>query len=133
MRVVEPLNVIKHVGLGFFFRRIDSSPYSLRLEGREEARHRRVVPDFASSAHPARNTLLSEQALELLAGVLAVIRVMQHFSGLAATPERHRQRVCYELRLHLLMLRPANRAAREQVDDGGKVQPTLLRSKGARM
>src|SRR6185503_19381370 len=44
---------------------------------------------------------------------------------LAAPPDRHDQRVGNELSRHAGAHRPADDAAREEVDDGGHVEPAL--------
>ena len=49
--------------------------------------------------------MIGHQSLELLTGVLAAaIRVMQQRIGLAASPDRHQQRVGHELRCHLAFI-----------------------------
>ena len=98
----------------------------LGLQRREEALHRRVVPDVAGSAHRAGDAVVGHQPLELLAGVLAaLIRVVQQGIRLAASPDRHDQRVGDELRRHAGAHRPADHPAREQIDDGGHIEPAL--------
>jgi hypothetical protein len=69
-RVVTSFDVVEHIGsclvsgpVGFAFR-----PFG--LERREEALHRRVVPDITGTAHAADDAVVGHQTLELLAGVL---------------------------------------------------------------
>ena len=72
--------------------------------------------------------MVSHQALELLAGVLAaLIGMMQQAVGLAAAPDRHDEGVGDELGGHASTHRPADHTAREQVDDGRNIEPTLSR------
>jgi hypothetical protein len=76
--IVEALDVVEHVGLSLIARSIYLSCSSFGLERREEAFHRRIVPDVARPAHRAGDAVIGHQALELLAGVLtAAIGVMQ--------------------------------------------------------
>ena len=77
--VVETLDVVKDVCLGFFASFVDPSAVDpFNLKGREKALHGRVVPDLSSAAHAAGDTLLHEQSLELVTGVLAALeRVVQ--------------------------------------------------------
>src|SRR5690606_35292180 len=81
--VVEPLDVVEHVGPSLVPGPIHLSIRAFGLERLEEALHRRVVPAIAGSAHAASNPHLVEQALELVAGVLAAaIGMVQHRLGL---------------------------------------------------
>src|SRR5690606_34354646 len=98
------------------------------LQAREEALHRRVVPDVAGSAHAAGDPLIPQQPLELLAGVLtALVGVMQQLLRPAAPPDRHDQRICDQLRGHLATHRPADDTPREQIQYHRKIQPALAR------
>ena len=95
---------------------------ALGLQRREEALHRCVVPHVARSAHRADDAVVGHQPLELFAGVLAAaIGVMQQRIRLAPPPDRHHQSVGDELRRHPGAHRPADDAAREQIDDGSHV------------
>ncbi len=99
---------------------------ALGLQRREEALHRRVVPDVAGSAHAADDAAVGHQSLELLAGVLAaLIGVVQQLVGLAASPDRHQQCIRDQLRGHAGAHRPADHAAREQIDHGRHIEPAL--------
>jgi hypothetical protein len=78
--------------------------------------------------HRANDTVICHQPLELLAGVLAAtIGVMQQRIGLAASPDRHRQRVTDELSCHRSAHRPADDTPREEIDDGRHIEPALCR------
>ena len=100
------------------------------LHRREEAIHRRVAlrwlstddvhrrnfgllrPDIARPAHRAGDAIISHQSLELLTRILAaLVRVMQQGVGLAASPDRHDQRIGDELRRHRIAHRPADDTA----------------------
>ena len=70
-RVVEALDVVEHICSGLVPDEIDFALGALGFQRREEALHRRVVPDIAGSAHAANDAAVGHQALELLAGVLA--------------------------------------------------------------
>ena len=69
-RIVEPLDVVEHIRPGLVPGAIDFAGGAFGLQRREEALHRRVVPDIAGSAHAANDAAVGHQLLELLAGVL---------------------------------------------------------------
>ena len=70
--------------------------------------------------------MIGHQPLELLAGVLAAaIGMMQQRVRFAPSPDRHHQGVGDELRRHRCVHRPTDHPAREQIDDGGHIEPTL--------
>ncbi len=72
--------------------------------------------------------MVSEQPLELLAGVLAAaIGVMQQRIRFASTPDRHHQGIGDELGCHLCAHRPTDDASREQIDHRSDVEPTFRR------
>ena len=65
-RVVEALDVIEHIGPGFFPCPVDLAAEPFGLHRREEALHRGVVPAFTTPAHAAGDALCLEQLLEEL-------------------------------------------------------------------
>ena len=67
-RVAEPLDVVEYVGPDFVACAVCLSCHTLGLQGAEEALHRGVVPDLASTTHAALNTLRSEKLLEVRVG-----------------------------------------------------------------
>ena len=80
--VVEPLDVIKDICPGSVPGLVPGAKHSFNLQSREEALHRRIVPALSASAHAAGNSLISQQALEVLTGVLGVFnRSSQHCVG----------------------------------------------------
>ena len=56
-RVVEPLDVVEYVRAGLFPSSVDLAAVPLRLQAREEALHRRVVPALPAPAHAAGDAL----------------------------------------------------------------------------
>ena len=74
-RVVEAFDVVEHVRPGIVSRPVELARDALGFQRREEALHRRIVPDVARSAHRAGDTVLSQQFLEVLAGILAALFV----------------------------------------------------------
>ena len=68
--IVEPLDVIEHIGFRLLPGPIVGTVSALDFERREKALHRRVVPAVTTAAHAAGHAMLLEQPLELLAGVL---------------------------------------------------------------
>ena len=112
--IVEALDVVEHVGSGFVTRAIGFARRALGLERGEEALHRRVVPHVARPAHAADHAMIDQQALELLAGVLAaLVGMMQQGVRFAATPDRHDQGIGDKLCRHARAHRPADDATRE--------------------
>jgi hypothetical protein len=72
------------------------------------------------------NAVISHQPLKLLASVLAAtIGMTQQRVGLAPSPDRHHQSIGDELRRHRCVHRPADHPAREEIDDGRHIEPTL--------
>ena len=127
-RVVESLDVIEHVGSGGIARLVYLAADPFRLHRREEALHRSIVPDVAGSAHRTVDAMVRHQGAELLTRILAaLIRVVQQGIGLATPPDRHDERIRDELRGHLRLHRPADNAAREQVDHCRNVKPAFGR------
>ena len=56
-QIVEPFDVIEHVGPGLVARSVDLVGGALGLERGEEAFHRRVVPDIAAERERARDAV----------------------------------------------------------------------------
>jgi len=76
--VVEAFNVVEDVGSGLVAGARAFLSDALRLERREEAFHRRVIPDIPGSAHRADDAVVSRRPLELIAGVsAALVRMMR--------------------------------------------------------
>ena len=84
-RVVEPLDVVEHVGPSFFSRAVDAARATLGLQRREEIFHCCVVPALAAAAHAACDVLALKQLLEVVAGVLAAL-VRNRAVGRTAAP-----------------------------------------------
>ncbi len=57
----------------------------------------------------------------------ALIRVMQQSIRLASAPDCHDERIRDELSRHASLHRPTYDTAREQIDDGGDIEPPLGR------
>jgi len=125
-RIVEALDVVEHLGLGMIARAVGFAGDPLGLQRGEEALHRGIVPDVSRSAHRTGDAIVGHQALELFAGVLAaLVGMVQQGIGLAAPPDRHDQGVGDELGRHGVAHRPADDAARVQVDHGRNIQPAF--------
>src|SRR5260370_41428363 len=54
-RIVEPLDVVEHICSGLVPGAVGFALDALGLQRREEAFHRRIVPNIAGSAHAANN------------------------------------------------------------------------------
>lgn len=128
LRIVEPLDVVEDVRSGFLPGSVTPAVAALGLEGREEAFHRRVIPDVAGAAHAAADAQAGQQSLKVFARVLtALIRVMQQCLDRAASCHGHQQRLDSELTGHHGLHRPADHAAREQVEHDRHIKPSLER------
>jgi hypothetical protein len=125
--VIETLDVIEHVSPGFVARAIGFALGSLCLQRREEALYRRIVLHIARPPHAADHTMIGQQPLELLAGVAALVGMMQQGVWSAAPPERHDQGIGDELRRHARAHRPTHDATGEQVSDHRHIEPTFRR------
>ena len=91
--VVEALDVVEHIGLGLVPCPVCFARGSLRLQRREEALHRCIVPDVARAAHAAGHAVVGDEALELFTGVLAAaIGMMQQRIGLCPVARSPSQR-----------------------------------------
>ena len=96
-------------------------PFARSSTTREEALHRRVVPDVAGTAHRADDAMIGHQPLELFAGVLAApVGMVQQGVKLASSPNRHHQGVGDELRCHRCVHRPADHPADIGRDGAGR-------------
>ena len=126
--VVEPLDVIEYVRPCVVPGAIHLAGCPLGFQRGEEALHRCVVPDVARPADAAADVMIGQQLLKLLTAILAaLIRMMQQCVRFTAAPDRYHQRVRNQLGRHRGAHRPTDDTAREQVDDGGRVEPALCR------
>lgn len=66
-RIVEPLDVVEHICCGLVPGAVGFALDALGLQRREEALHRRIVPNVVGSAHAAEDAAVGHQALELFA------------------------------------------------------------------
>ena len=111
-RIVEPLNVIEHVGACCVPRPVDLPRRPLGLERREEAFHCLIIPDVAGARQAAHDAVLDHQALALLARILrAAIGMMQQLAGASPPPQRHHQRIADQVCRHRGLHRPADNPA----------------------
>ena len=124
--IVEALAVIEHVGLGLGARAVGRTRRAFDLQRGKEAFHRRIVPDIARPAHTAGDAVVGQEPLERLTGELAsAIRVMQDGLGLPPSPDGHHERIGDELRRHRRAHGPADHPSREEIDDGGHIEPAF--------
>ena len=122
-RIVKALDVIEHIRPGVIPRPVELAGRPLGLERREEALHRRIVPDIARPANRRGDGLIGHQPLELLACILAaLVAVVQQAVGPSSAPDSHDEGVGHEPRRHLGFHGPTDDAPREQVDDGRDVR-----------
>jgi hypothetical protein len=92
--IVEPLNVVEHVGSGVVACPVDFSSDPFGLERGEEALDGGVVLDVPGTAHGADDAIVGHQALERLARILAAaIGMVQQGAQLAASRDRHDERI----------------------------------------
>src|SRR5690606_24819790 len=126
--IVEPFDVIEHIGACFISGFVSFPMHPLDLHGREEALHGCVVPAISLATHTAGDTLIGQQPLEILAGVLAaLIGMMYQGHRLTTPPDRHHQGINYQLCRHVLAHRPTHHAPRETINYSCHVQPSFGR------
>ena len=86
-RVVEPLDLVEHVGPSLIAGAIYLAGRPLGFQRGEEAPHGRVVPDIARPAHAAGDAVIGQQLLERFTAVLAfLVRVVEQRVRLASNP-----------------------------------------------
>src|SRR5712692_9679489 len=119
--VIEHFDVVEqlHLGIPVTFETLPK----LALHRREEALHDRVVVAVAAPTHAARDAVLPEHCLIVLARVGAsLVRVVQQ-AGIGATPlQRHLERFDRQVPVVDGADRPAHDEAREQVKNRGQVE-----------
>ena len=92
--VIEPLDVIEDIRLGFLTGLVGLPPYPLSLEQCEEALQRRIVVAMTACTHAALNAVLLQDIAEVIAGVLRpTVGVMQQGTLGLSIAQRHRQRL----------------------------------------
>ena len=108
--IIEVLDVIKHAGFGLVSRAVQFGRREFGLERGEEALHRSIAPDIASSAHATGHTVVGQEPLKGLIGVLEPpIGVMQDGLRLASpqiviTNELHRRQIPNDVVCPLLII-----------------------------
>src|SRR5215469_18824860 len=126
LAAVEQFDIFEHLVAGVS----SSTPPALidqfDFERGEKTFRHRVVPAIAFTAHAALYAVYRQQLLICVAGVLAAaIRVMQQTLRRMAVLQGHLQGVQHDATFEPFADRPADHAAREQIDDYRQVQPTL--------
>src|SRR5215469_5687355 len=126
LAVVEEFDIFEHLVAGVS----SSTPPGLinqfDFERGEKTFRHRVIPAITFTAHAALYAVYRQQLLILAAGVLAAaIRVMQQTLRRMAVLQCHLQGVQRDAAIEPFAERPADHAAREQIDDYRQVQPTL--------
>lgn len=92
----------------------------------KEAFRDRVVPAVALVAHAGDDPVLGEQRAIVIAGVLdAAIRVMQQTRARTPSAQCHAERAQREIDVKRLAHRPADAAARGEIQHRGQVEPAL--------
>ena len=128
MAVVEDLDQLGDGARCLKLRAARDAIDELGLQRREEALGDGVVPAVALAAHAADDAGGDQRLAVVAARVLRAAVGVVHEAGVGeAATARHLQRVEAELGAHVIGDRPADDAAREQVEDDGEVQPALPR------
>src|SRR5690349_8042909 len=126
LAVVKQFDIFEHLVAGLSSSTPPAPIHEFDFERGEKTFRHRVVPAIAFTAHAALDAVYRQQLLILVAGVLAAaIRVMQQTLRRMAVLQRHLQGVQHDAAFEPFAERPANHAAREQIDDYRQVQPTL--------
>jgi len=120
---VEPLDVVKHVGLGGIERWVLMPVDALALEHPEEAFAGRVVATVADGTHRARQRVLLQEALLVAALELtAAVRMQNDGARVLPVPDRHLDGPDHHLPILPVMHRPADDELAEQVEHDTQVQ-----------
>jgi len=110
--VVEPLDVVEHVGAAFISGSLNASVQPFGFQRGEEALHGGIIPAVPALAHAAHDPGVGQQHLELLTGVLAaLVGVMQDLARPASPMQRHHQGVGHHLRRHAGLHGPTDDAS----------------------
>ena len=124
--VVEQLDVFEQLVAGLSSGTPPAGIDQFDFEGGEKAFRHRVVPAIAFTAHAALDAVYRQQLLILVAGVLAAaIRVMQQTLRRLTVLQCHLKGGQRDPAFEPFAQRPADHAAREQIEDYRQVQPTL--------
>ncbi len=120
---MEPLDVVKHVGLGDIQRRVLMAVDAFALEHPEEAFAGRVVAAMADGTHRTQQRVLLQEPLVVAALELTAAVRMQNGGALALPlPDRHLDSPDHHLPILPVMHRPADDELAEQVEHDAQVQ-----------
>ena len=116
--IIEQFNVLKDFAAGLDPGAPARLMHQLFLERGKEALGHRIVPAISLAAHAADDSMLRQQLLVLLAGILdAAVRMVDQSARWLTVRQRHLEGIQREPALQTLTHRPADHPAREQVQD----------------
>src|SRR5712692_1037790 len=125
--IVEHFDVLEDFLPRFFTREVTPMMDQFLLECAEEALHASVVPTIALATHRTFDAMVTHDLLVARGGVLdATIRVMQKPRLGCAPPQRHGKRLDGEIGREARSHAKADHGTREEVEDDGEIEPTLL-------
>ena len=124
--IVETLDVIEDVRLGFSPCAVNSLLDLLALQVAEERLSHRVIPAVTATAHARAQSVVFAPAVELIAAKLAtLVRMDDHRVFGPSAPHRHRQSIQHQARLHAWPHAPAHHCTRVQVQHSRQIQPAF--------
>ena len=106
--IVGAFDVVEDICARLFLGAVGLPPDPFGFQRREEAFHRRVVPDISGPAHRTGDAVISHQPLERFASILAaLVGMMQQLLRSTSAPDCHDQGIRDHLGRHLIAHGPA--------------------------
>src|SRR5215475_11665139 len=125
--IVKHLNILKNRCSSFCSCLVGLTFNTFLLEGSKETLHECIIVTITFSTHADLNAIPLKQSEIALACILASpIRMVHQPSWRASLLQCHHPRFGHQLFVSLLSHGPANHQPREDIDNGGKIEPPFL-------
>src|SRR5215475_747016 len=122
--IVKHLNILKNRCSSFCSCLVGLTFNTFLLEGSKETLHECIIVTITFSTHADLNAIPLKQSEIALACILASpIRMVHQPSWRASLLQCHHPRFGHQLFVSLLSHGPANHQPREDIDNGGKIEP----------
>ncbi len=127
--VVEPFDVVEHLGACGVLGGVDPPPDPLAFEQTEEALHRGIVMAVATSTHAAHQAVGHQETAPVIAGVdRPLVRMNQATGAGLAPPHRRQQGLHDQLGIGSIAHRPADDLPGKQINHHSQVHPAFMRA-----